>query len=100
MGRRCTGKKLMENMMTTAINIFATFLLVLNWLSNVLLAHCPPPPPPETLPLVALGEAPSKRLFMSWAESCLRERVKRTVADLIRDMGPLLLLLLALPLLK
>ena len=29
-----TGKKLIVNMITTAINIFATFLLVLSWLSR------------------------------------------------------------------
>jgi len=28
MGRKCTGKKLMENMMTTAMSILATFLRV------------------------------------------------------------------------
>ena len=38
-GRKCTGKKLMENMMTTAINILATFRLVFNWLSRLRLAE-------------------------------------------------------------
>jgi hypothetical protein len=35
MGRKWTGKKLMENMMTTAINILATLRRVRSWLSNV-----------------------------------------------------------------
>ena len=33
-GRKWTGKKFIENMMTTAINIFATFRLVRSWLSK------------------------------------------------------------------
>lgn len=32
---KCTGKKFIANMITTAINILATFLLVFNWLSRL-----------------------------------------------------------------
>jgi hypothetical protein len=32
-GMKCTGKKLIENMITTAINILATLRRVLSWLS-------------------------------------------------------------------
>lgn len=38
-GQIWTGKKLMENMMTTAINILATFRRVFSWLLRFLLAE-------------------------------------------------------------
>ena len=75
MGSVWTGKKLMENMQTTAINIFATFRRVFNWLSKFRLAEF------WVAIVETLGDVPVCSSTLA-AVPCLTNRITLLVDDL------------------
>jgi hypothetical protein len=79
MGRRWTGKKLMKNMMTTAMSILATFLRVRSWLSRFLLTE------DELTEEPALEADGANRA--EDADSCSRLVPLRVLARIVADLS-------------